>query len=393
MMSVPSLGASSLFESKGLSSGKPPALGNSRPVTGSKERTSFGVKQEWSGASSPSVWDIKGNSLELVPLDFPLERTHREINDDASKVANRISDALRALSIETEYYCKEAKAKCKTNDCVSFRIRLYAGSESGEPVIVEVQRRCGSASSFMRSCRAILDAAEGQDVTTAPFIATKTPPFMQKPIGEMKCLEGVAPIDVTAAAHGGLDHVMDMLRSNQRESNVLGLENLCCLTDPLKTSPAVATKVSKCIVVGHDTHDVREEMRELTERDVFVSEDDVELSRHADHLRHLALIVFANALTLCSKDGSLADAMKTQKWFSEYLIPSLMNELKRVESSSNNAYQAACCMQSLLSCSEAARKFLLDSGVASVLEEAHAYGIRRHELLATETERCLKLVS
>jgi hypothetical protein len=224
-------------------------------------------------------------------------------------------------------------------------------------------------------------------------MAVKNPLFTKKPVGQMECLKGVRANDVIADAHGGLDKVMDMLRSNQRESNIIGLESLCCLTDPLKTSHAVATQVSKYIIVGHDKYDVREEIRVLTERDVFISEDDNGLSRHADQLRHLALIVFANSLALCSKDNFLADAIKEQTWFSEYLIPSLMDELKRAECCANNAYQAACCMHSLISCSEVARKLVLDCGAVNVLEKAYAYGIRRHDLLATETKRCLESIS
>jgi hypothetical protein len=198
----------------------------------------FGVKQEWRGSASPSVWDVKGQKLEMLPLDFPLERTHREINDDASKIAARISDALRALSIETEFDCEKAKAKCKTNDCVCFRIRLYAGSENGEPVIMEVQRRNGSAASFMRSCLSILDAAEGKDAVRKKSL----PPFIQKPIGQMKCLQSIAP--VVAEPANPLDNVVDLLRSKKRDSNILGLENLCFLMDPYQTVPFVAIQVS-----------------------------------------------------------------------------------------------------------------------------------------------------
>jgi hypothetical protein len=377
MMSTPSLREPGLFEGNVHSFGKPPPLMITLPSS-----VAFGVKQEWRGSASPSVWDVKGQDLELLPLDFPLERTHREINDDASKVAARISDALRALSIETEFDCEKAKAKCKTNDCVCFRIRLYAGSESGEPVIVEVQRRNGCAASFMRSCRSILDAAEGKDAVRKKSL----PPFMQKPIGQMKCIQSITPVLVKPA--NPLDNVMNLLRSKKRDSNILGLENLCFLTDPYQTTPAVAIQVSQRVIIDDE---LREEIRALTERDVFYLDDEGQ-SNHTDQMRHLALNIFANGLAVCSKDGCLKEAVKKQKWFSDHLIPSLLDELKRADSSANNAYQSACCVQSLISCSDVAKQLVVDNGGVSILEQAHAFGTRRHELLADETRLCLKMI-
>jgi hypothetical protein len=376
---------------------KPPALGIKRPpsLQGARVKSdaSFGVEKEWSAMMSPSLWNVKCEDLEMVPLDFPLERTNREIvGATASEVSSRISNVLRVLSIEADFDDKKAKAKCKSSDLVSFRIRLYAGGEQGQPVVVEVQRRCGSASSFMYSCRAILNSAEGKGVEET-LGTKKVPPFMKKPIGEMKCLQSVVPknenVDEVVIAE--LDRVMEMLRSKQHDSNVLGLENLCSITDPLKTVPLVAIRVSKCVVLGDEKYDVREEIRALTERDVFVPEDGP--SEHAEHLRHLSLAAFANALSTCSKDGCLTAAVKDQKWFADHLIPLLIDELKRAPLSACIAYRAASCLHSMIECSVEARIILKKSGGVDVLEKAHEFGLGSHELLANETLRCLKVVN
>jgi hypothetical protein len=182
-----------------------------------------------------------------------------------------------------------------------------------------------------------------------------------------------------------------MLRSSLHDSNILGLENLISLTDPIKTSPVVALGVSKCIALGDCKYDVREEIRLLTERDVFAAgmEPEDASSRHADHLRHLALSVFANSLDMCHRDGSLASAVSEQRWYVEQLIPSLVDELKHAESSTCAAHQAACCLSELVECSEKARRLVLNSGVET-LEEARNFGEKRHALLAEETTRSLK---
>lgn len=359
---------------------KPPSLGIPR------DSGKLDIAQEWSG-SVCSPWNVK--ELELVPDGFPLERTHREIHDNPSDVALRISGVLQRLSIQAEYCSEKAKAKCRTSDMVSFRIRLYAGSESGQPVIVEIQRRSGPASSFMSSCRAILDAAEGKEVKPDG----KKLPFC-KPISEMKCLRNASvPCDDFGA--GALDRTMDMLRSNNRDLNILGLENLCNLTDPVKSSASCALNVSKTVLLDSeiDHLSIRDEIRVLTERDGFGHEDHF-VAQHADSLRHLSLKVFANALSICSKDGCLTKAVQEQQWFTESLVPSLLDEIRRVdESSANDAYLASSCLLSLISCSEVVRKHVLSNDGVLLLENALNFGLIRHALLANETQRCLEVIS
>lgn len=395
--------ASPGFSGSGLSFGKaPPPLGLSRPALGLKPlsklsaissrssdcNTSFGIKQEW----TPSIWNVKGEDLEMIP-DFPLERTHRSIPDaTATEVSQRISDALRKLSIEAEFDGQKAKAKCKTNDFVSFRIRLYAGGENGLPVVVEVQRRSGSASSFMHSCRAIMNAAEGKALDTRPM---KMGPPGMPPIGQMKCLQQAiqeAPVSDNDGSTSALDSVMEMLRSRNRDTNVLALENLRSLTDPVKTCFSVAIRVSKCVALGDEKYDLREEIQELTERDVFSEgfEEDAGVARHSQHLRHLALCVLSNALAVCLNDGCLVRAMETEHtWFMEHLIPALVAELKSAKTSACSAYEAACCCSSLISSSRAAADLFVSLDAVATLEAAHEFGKSQHDLLAEEAKRCL----
>lgn len=372
---------------------KPPKLGFSRPTSlgGRGKSDSLKVKQTWTGVTTPSAWDVTGDDLELVPVDFPLERTHRTIEGaDACEVAKRISEALRSHSIEAEFAKNPVKAKCKTNDFVSFRIRLYSGGDNGLPVVVEVQRRSGSASSFMKSCRAILAAAEGK--TSSEQTARRLPPpFMSKPIGQMKCVRSIS-IPGPSAADDAIAHAVAMIRSEKKDANSLGLENLLSLTDPIKTSPAIAVAVSKCVVLGDEKHEIREDVRAFTDRDVFDEEEEA-VSKQAERDRHLALTVFANGLALCARDGCLSDAVERQLWFKEQFMSPLVDELRLCACSAACALQAARCIASLLESSASARRFLSSCSVAQALEDAHDYGKAQHDLLAEETARCLKLLN
>lgn len=376
---------------------KPIAIGLSRPVSGLREQSTddkFGLTQEWDGISTGASWDVKGEDLEMIPWEFPLEKTNREIKEDACVIANRISKVLRLMSVEAEYCSKKAKAKCKTTDYVSFRIRLFAGGENGQPVVVELQRRNGSASSFMRTCRAVLDAAEGKVAKEAPSSSTRSlPPSLKVPVSSMSCLSQVATAntDFEAEAKEALQGAIGLFRSNLRDTSLLGLENLCYITDPVKTTIMIAACVSKSLLTAED---VREELRILIERDVFSVEDNDQEGpvKFRDHQRYLCLHIFANAVSMCSKEGSLK-YLVSDEWFAECFLPLLIDELNRVETGLHNAFQATVCLHGLLSCSPAMCQAILDNGAKKALEKAFNIGQSRHELLACQSRNCLDVLS
>lgn len=379
----------SLLLGGGPKFGKAPPLGISRPGGIAKRSSSITIKKVWNEES----WSIT-DPLELVPMDFPLERTHREITDaTACEVASRISNTLRLLSVCAEYDCKKAKAKCTTGDCVSFRIRLFAGGDDGLPVVVEVQRRSGSAPSFMRVCRKILDGAEGMPIEAESKPEhKKVPSFMKGPVGGMKCLQGIPmKMDPIARLNGGLEKSMNLLRSKEKDSNVLGIENLCHMTDPLKTRPDIALNACKAVIMEDRCSDIREEVCVVLQKDTFLpeefdAEEGMSLRMRA---RHMSLVLLSNSLVLTSKDGCLAEAVKTRKWIGEFLIPTLVDEVKAFETSANNAYEAACGLTSLAACSDVARRVMEDHSAGEDLRSAYEFGLGNHELLANESERAL----
>jgi len=124
------------------------------------------IRQQEKEMTSEGNWLVGDDSLGRVPIDYPLERTSRIIAEPASVIANRISNCLCLRSIEADFDNKRAIAKCNTLDHVCFRVRLFAPrkEEDGPGTIVEIQKRRGDTISFLRDCRAILNAAEGGGV-------------------------------------------------------------------------------------------------------------------------------------------------------------------------------------------------------------------------------------
>ena len=381
--------APALQFSAGPSFGKAPPVGL-KPLSFGARGGSVSVKREWNEAN----WKVE--ALDPVPLDFPLERTRREIHgSNASQVAERISKTLRLLSVEAEYDGEKAKAKCKTNDMVSFRIRLFAGDEGQQqPVIVEIQRRSGSPSCFMRVCRQILDGAEGMEIAAETVPARKKmPPFMAKaPVGGLKCIQQASLArDPQAEANSSIEKCLVLLRSKEKDTNALGLENLLHMTDPLKTRPDIALIVCKQVISGENSVEIREEIGAMLQKDVFVPEEFEANSMKEvfEKCRHLCLCLLSNVLGLTSKDGCLEGAVKSEKWFAD-LICTLLDEVKAFEESSNNAYEAASGLTALATCSEVARRLMKDNTAVEDLQAAYAFAKVNHELLANETERSLQ---
>jgi hypothetical protein len=375
----------------GLRFGKAPPVGLSKPSPiVARRSSSIAVKYSWTEEN----WNVR-DPLDPLPIHFPLERTHREINGvTADEVAKRISNTLRLLSVDAEYDSENAKAKCTTCDCVSFRIRLFAGGEGGSPVVVEVQRRNGSPSSFMRVCRKILDGAEGAEIKAETQPARKeVPPFVTKPICDMKCLQGIpVSFDSYAETNKSLDKAMELLRSKQKDTNILGLEDLCLLTDPLKTHPDVAIMACKAILFEDRCIDIRDEVAVMLQKDAFLPEEfdeDVALNL-AHQARRMSLVLLSNIIIIAGTDGCLAEAVISVKWITDFLIPTILDEIKAFETSANNAYEAACALTGLARCSDVARRIMEENSAVDDLKASYAFGVANHELLANESERALE---
>jgi len=354
-------------------------------------KTGVAVSREWNECS----WKV--SVLNEVPLDFPLERTRREIeNVSVAEVTERITKCLCLLSIEAEFDGESAKAKCKTSDMVNFRIRLFAGSKSKaqEPIIVEIQRRSGSPRSFLSVCKKILDAAEGVEIQSESVPARKKMPpcIMKTPVSKMKCLQIIDKQNPQDEVTNTMCKSLEMLRSKKKDVNVLGFENLCFMTDPLKTRPDVAIIACKGMLIGQHGTEICDEIGVMLQQETLLNEEFHPFKGLYDKCRHLSLVLLSNVLALTSQDGSLDDAVRNQKWFTDFLIPSLLDEVKGFEVSSNNAYEAACGLTSLATCSDFAKRVMMENSAIDDLHSANQFAAYNHDLLESETRRSLSLL-
>ena len=320
------------------------------------------MAKEWIGkVAVTSNWDIKDDGLKTVPLDFLLERTHKEIHGcGACEVACRISDALRDLSIEAEFDDERAKAKCCTRDFVSFRIRLFASGEGGTPVIVEVQKRFGSCLSFHDDTTAILEAAEGK-IPPPPPLAMDSLSRIALPLvsdneddhedNEPSC---------------SLEFVAKMLNFPSYDSHHLALQTLVSLTDSAKMGHNTARNVSTELL------DVDSDIGAKVFSLVIDTSPDQE---ETFGLRVQAMTVISNAVN--TLHGSISTFLR------ERLRPALLKEMKTAEAYPQMAYLAAKCLEPLIEGDHSPCE------LHSALEVALSVGESRHAALKRQAELCI----
>ena len=375
-------------------------LYGTKPSTGlsGHPTTDFGQLKKSSPLSSKRQFDVAPTAgskwsvrqLEPLPAGFPLERSSRRVNASGSIVAERITACLFERSIEAEYNDVEAKAKCRTSDYVSFRIRLFAsGDDTDSTTTIEVQRRKGSAFNFMKIARAILDAAEGR----ASSPQTVMPPL--KPISAMSCLQGVKIDNDDDSDGADIKATAELLSMNKSDSNLLGMENLEELTNRRSTSENTVRLATKNVVSGKgDSTSIRNAITSLLQHSslqgdqshLCTMKDDMETD-YDERMHNLSLSVVYNALSFMAEEGSLTELIRMHSgWFHDTLIPVLIRDIEGARDRPHDACLAAKCLHCLAPYS---RQSIADAGAIEALVGAQTFAADRHASLANMADRAI----
>mmetsp|Transcript_6955 Transcript_6955/g.10174 ORF Transcript_6955/g.10174 Transcript_6955/m.10174 type:complete len:429 (+) Transcript_6955:67-1353(+) len=341
-------------------------------------------------------WLVKDESLQRLPVDFPLEKTSRFISEKASVIANRISNCLYLRSIEAKYNDKKAMAKCSTLDYVRFRVRLFAPRKNeDEGTIVEVQKRRGDTISFLRDCRAILNAAEGDGVDDAPSEAVPIHIDFGMAMAGDQTMQEESEEDILAEA---IQSAVELVGREELDLNVMAFESLVALVDPLKTMPDIALNACKTIVANDSKDKSASEIRGaiaalLRNGSLHDDEGDAIISDFNETLKNLALCLlsktFANMLNKRCLETAIQD---NSEWFLDTLIPSLVDAVKNAKDRPHDALYASDCLSNLLRASKDLLKRADEENALSALEEAKAFGSTHHKSLANATEKGITML-
>lgn len=385
------------------------------------------------GATKKSKWNVEHSSLKARPspspttpcaLPPPQKCTSRLVqHTSADIISGRIAMTLQARSIKAKY-CKSA-AKCRTLDFVKFYVRLYvvpdADGEGG--VLVELQRVSGDYLSFMYDCRAILDAAEGKEVTMDCNYYNNKSMYLRLPVSQMSfaCNDDVIlqhDLKTEQDEEDIINMTSELLSSPQSDSNMLGMESLVTLVDVNLTSKSTSILAAKrlvctrhesgngpfslhnyamSLIIYEDDHADDDDDDSSLEEDATSLSMKVSLNRSiAEHTRRLrthALMALSNALELLNSENILCDTISaSREWYASVLIPSLVENVKSASTKPYDATLAARCLTSLAMCSKVfASTMKADCGgncCLSVLERAGEIGRDEFELLLRDAERC-----
>ena len=305
-------------------------------------------------SSRPLVWNL--TSVPQLPEFHPLEPTAVFVDHTSpSNISKRISEILRARSIDASYEDNKAKVKCLTPDGVDFRIRLYRGRKTySSGIIVEVQRRFGTSPHFYHDTMAILDAVQNKTPTPPP------PTFGGASIPLVSDSEDDYQVD----GADSLEFVTKLLDAGL-DSQYLAFQTLSALTDASKMGQKTSRAVSRELLrpgnaVGAKLLD--HVMAEKTE-DIY-------------HLRTMAMTILANVVVAVKGD--------MEAGLYEEIRPILLRELLGADKNARMAQLACLVVEHVLHIDHDAGEFHV------ALEKAHEAGMARHAGLERQAKLCLE---
>jgi len=280
------------------------------------------LSKEWTGKTTVLTWKVDDDKLCSIP-NYPLERTSKFIEGcEGSVIAARISTVLRDLDIQAEYDGEAGKAKCKTVDLVTFRVRLYSKRVDPTGVVVECQRRSGSCSSFMRCCRSILAAASGVTPKKQP-----PPCYRRRPVGKMQCLKGVMlPDQNEIGAKITVQRAIELLERDNRESKLLGVESIRDIADGTKSKAETAVEAARYLILDEESVGLRNHVASILIAPAKSLEQPTETSMVQDErLRRVALTSVYNAFDALVNIEE-ADKLRNGECISSFWSP-LLNKI------------------------------------------------------------------
>jgi len=350
-------------------------------------------------------WHVEHATLKHRPDDFPPLRTSRIVhNTPAHVISNRISDCLQSRSIKTKFSKSQDNiAKCRNTDFCKFTIRLYAadGDVNEGGVLVEIQRLCGDAVSFMKDCRAVLNVAEGKKGDSSGS-QDDVPMYLRLPVSQMAFAKNINLPPITPEdENDSVNVTAELLSSHQSDSNMLGMESLVIQTDSLKTMKSTAILASRRILCpqdpGNEAFNMHNYVMSLLIYDDEGTNDsspleDTALEDYSAKLRNLAMSALSNSLTLLSGEKLLCSTIAhNQEWYTSILIPKLLQDLTTASNHPHDACYALRCLSNLAECNVDIAMKMREKGLQDAIKTAEDVGAREFALLARDAGSCRKV--
>ena len=384
-----------------------------------KQLTCTPIVQAAAGTKPCADMDQHPWSVKEIPLNppYPVERTHEILRHiSPSIIANRIAACLRNHSIGAVYDDKNATCIAETSDLTKFYVRLFrcAGDEKDDAVLVEVQRRCGSCTTFHDAARIVLAAAKGlpsNDTSRAfkDMMSSKPrsiPASMIARAEEFMCTSRrCSREDSKEEKNKGevvladLECVNCLLHKDRIDAHLLALESLRFLTDVQSTDVDVAAAAAKTLIAGEGVAaEIRNAVLSLVLHGTLDTNEsrcphDCDVDICFDHALHdHALAVLANSIGLLAKNFSEVEPPVVLSESND-LLAALAEDIADAEKKPNDAYEASRCMNKLLEASDAAKLDAEEQGVLTLITAMQQSGVCRHALMERELRAAAESLS
>jgi len=289
--------------------------------------------------------------LKTIPKYYPLECTHRTIPFGQQKeVIQNLRNCFRNLGIQVIE--RSSGAALLTMEYIEMYLYFWKSRDDRE-IYIELQRRQGDSILYhTKYAKPILKAAIlscGEKETNLSSLQNNNAPKERKyphsSSTNFLLLPGYGNLDATiiknepnnlysyplddnlasisSVAEESIEFAMNLLKSDRFDSQMLGMESLCMLTDRRKTNGAIAIYASRAIIFGRNQflHNLvfkmvllQEEQRQEEEEKNTTQNNDNENSniffhnmrdyydddKEEDHFSNAVVILRNHALTILS---------------------------------------------------------------------------------------------
>lgn len=344
--------------------------------------------------------NITIEELEQFPALAHIDRNSRDIQGkDASVIVSAILDYLRQNSIQVNYEEDgPGKFRCKTFDFVSFHINMFAHSKDGstEPsILVEIQRRSGCSLSFQTVRRSLLRTIDDlTQLDSETFSRRASISHTTRCIDScLNCFEGT-PLqmkdeDCETIATDALNDIQNHLKSDRTDAQVLALELLAHLTNPVHTPEKIVQVAAFKLLQSQEiTDSIKSLILQGRDRSKAFESLDLDLQYEVDFVenaRQLALGIFLNCFKAVS-DQIPSILSQSGGWMIEKILPCLLNNLREVEKNVHVALLSAKALTILSENSMECRGFMVQNGIDEVLDHVKEYGSEWHDEIKKEAE-------
>jgi hypothetical protein len=370
------------------------------------------------------------------------------------KILKRIPLCLRAMSIQANYMDDPVSAALLTLEDIEFQLCLWQSRTEQDIVNVEIQRRRGDAILSGRYARKILEAIQVEDFQESDYQFDTSLNIRHLQDAESLVQRALASSSASSGPFTGvssqeqtvmvLDTVHAYLHTERLDARHLGLESLCILTDPRRTSIATSISCARAVLLGEAPTEGSKavcgylhkfvmrlvQLREFGDEN-FGEADPMDVDSEAENffpssdedeepseckrppeyvefmsqLFRLALTAMINSIEvvasfkdqepLCNEnlDTMTQDFLASAKEICEQdMLQTLVDCVARAKRKQHNAYLATKGLRYLWQASPAVRERLVkDFNVVKLVEEAAQIGYTRHALLQSEGEQLLAL--